>query len=75
MPDGTQDIVQRYWDDLPREMRVELLHGGKNSQQILERAATELGLEFEVNHNESGHVRKEDIAQFTVAVMEKYGDA
>ena len=70
----TQDIVQEYWNELPREMRIELLHNGKNSQQILERAATELGLDYEQNRNDSGHVRKEDIAAFTVAVMEKFND-
>ena len=68
----TQDIMQEYWDDLPKEMRVELLHSGKNGQQILARAATELGVDYTQDPNNSGHVRKEDIAEFTVAVMEKY---
>jgi len=73
MTDDTQDIVQEYWDDPPREMRIELLHNGKNQKEILQRAATELGVDFETQ-NDDAHIRKGDIAAFAVAVMEKYGE-
>lgn len=67
------DIVQKYWDQLPQEMRIELLHNGKNQKEILERASTELGVDFETQ-NDDAHLRKEDIAAFAVSVMEKFGE-
>jgi len=67
------DIVQKYWDELPQQMRIELLHNANNKKEILQRAATELGVDFD-SQNDDAHIRKEDIAAFAVAVMEKYGD-
>lgn len=70
---GEDDLLLKYWDDLPREMRVEALLEGNNQREILQRAAEELDLEFEFEA-ERGHVSKENIAEFVVAIMEAYGD-
>lgn len=68
------DLILKYWDDLPREMRVEALVEGGNQREIMERAAEELSLDFKFDAGAQGHVSKEDIGRFAVAVMEEYGD-
>lgn len=68
----TEEIIQRYWHELPRETRIELMECSKNTSRMLERCALELDVDYEPT-SEDGRARKEDIARFTVAVMEKFG--
>lgn len=68
----TESIIREYWNDLPREMRVELIQDGANTKTILRRVAAELGVDVELE-SKQGHVTKAGIVQFAVAVMEKYG--
>lgn len=62
-----QQIVQEYWDDLPNDMKRDVLDEGYTQRELLHFASKELGVE--IDFPKEGRLERIDVIDFVAGVL------